>query len=56
MRASYETELRHVNEYIRDAEQSAKANPEDEAAQQYLMNAYEQKAMVYELAVDRSLP
>ncbi len=56
MRASYEKELRHVNEYIRDAEQSAKAHPEDEAAQQYLMNAYEQKAMVYELAVDRSLP
>jgi hypothetical protein len=56
MRASYEKELRHVNEYIRDAEQSAKAHPEDEEAQQYLMNAYEQKAMVYELATDRSLP
>ena len=56
MRASYEKELRHVNEYIRDAEKSAKAHPEDEEAQQYLMNAYEQKAMVYELAVDRSLP
>ena len=56
MRASYEKELRHVNEYIRDAEQSAKAHPEDEEAQEYLMNAYEQKAMVYELASDRTLP
>jgi hypothetical protein len=56
MRASYEKELKHVNEYIRDAEQSAKANPGDEEAQDYLMNAYEQKAMVYELAMDRSLP
>jgi len=56
MRASYESELRDVNEYIRDAEQSARANPGDEEAQDYLMNAYEQKAMVYELAMDRSLP
>jgi hypothetical protein len=56
MRASYEKELRHVNEYIRDAEQSAKAHPGDEEAQEYLMNAYEQKAMVYELASDRSMP
>ena len=56
VRASYENDLRHVNEYIRDAEQSAKAHPDDEEAQQYLMNAYEQKAMVYELAMDRSLP
>jgi hypothetical protein len=56
VRASYENNLRHVNEYIRDAEQSAKAHPDDEEAQQYLMNAYEQKAMVYELAMDRSLP
>lgn len=56
MRASYEKELKHVNEYIRDAEQSAKAHPDDEEAQEYLMNAYEQKAMVYQLAMDRSLP
>lgn len=45
-----------MNSYIRDAEQSARANPDDEEAQQYLMNAYEQKAMVYELAMDRSMP
>lgn len=56
MRAAYEENLRAVNAYIRDAEQSAHSNPNDEAAQQYLRNAYEQKAMVYEMALDRSLP
>jgi len=56
MRASYEANLRNVNAYIRDAEQSARANPNDEEAQQYLMNAYEQKAMVYDLALNRSQP
>ncbi len=56
MRATYEADLRSVNAYIRDAEQSAHSNPNDEVAQQYLQNAYEQKAMVYEMALDRSLP
>ena len=56
MRAAYETNLRSVNAYIRDAEQSAHNNPNDEVAQQYLMNAYEQRAMVYQMALDRSLP
>jgi hypothetical protein len=56
MLASYEDNLRNVNSYIRDAEESAKSNPNDEEAQRILMNAYEQKAMVYEMAVDRSLP
>jgi hypothetical protein len=56
MRAAYEANLRSVNAYIRDAEQSAHNDPNDEVAQQYLRNAYEQKAMVYEMALDRSLP
>jgi len=56
MRASYEANLRLVNAYIRDAEQSAHNDPNDEVAQQYLRNAYEQKAMVYQMALDRSLP
>jgi hypothetical protein len=56
MRSAYETNLRSVNAYIRDAEQSARSNPNDEVAQQYLISAYEQKAMVYEMALDRSLP
>jgi len=56
MRDAYEANLRTVNAYIRDAEQSAQSDPNDEVAQQYLRNAYEQKAMVYEMALDRSLP
>jgi len=56
MRAAYEENLRAVNAYIRDAEQSAHSDPNDEVAQQYLRNAYEQKTMVYEMALDRSLP
>jgi hypothetical protein len=56
MRASYEANLKTVNSYIQDAELSAKTNPNDEEAQQYLMNAYEQKAMVYDMALNRSQP
>ncbi len=56
MRASYAANLRDVNSYIRDAEESVKIDPNDEQAQKYLMDAYEQKAMVYEIAMDRSLP
>ncbi len=56
LRATYESNLRNVNAYIRDAEQSVKSDPNDEQAEQYLMDAYEQKAMVYEMALDRSLP
>jgi len=55
-RAAYESDLRAVDAYIRDAELSARNDPNDEIAQQYLMNAYEQRAMVYQMAMERSLP
>ena len=55
MKASYEDNLRSVNAYIRDAEQSVEQNPYDEEARQYLMEAYEQKAMLYDMALNRSL-
>jgi len=55
MRDVYEANLRDVNSYIRDAQESVKNNPNDEEAQQSLAYAYEQRAMVYEMAVDRSL-
>jgi len=55
LRQSFESDLRAVDSYIRDAEQSARNNPNDEIAQQHLMNAYEQRAMVYEMALDRNL-
>ncbi len=55
LRAGYASDLRAVDDYIRDAESSARNNPNDEIAQQYLTNAYEQRAMVYEIAMARSL-
>ena len=55
MRATYETNLKDVNAFIKDAEDSAKNNPGDEEAQQMLMEAYAQKNMIYEMAMDRSL-
>jgi hypothetical protein len=56
MRAEYATNLHNVNDYIRDAEESAQADPNDEEAQQSLMDAYDQRAMVYDMALDRSMP
>ena len=56
MQAAYASNLQSVNAYIRDAEESAQADPNDEEAQQIVMDAYEQRATVYEMALDRSLP
>jgi hypothetical protein len=56
MRAAYERNLKDVNDYIRDAQDSVNADPTDEEAQQALMDAYGQKSMIYEMALDRSLP
>ena len=56
LRAGYASNLQAVDAYIRDAESSARDNPNDEIAQQYLTNAYEQRAMVYEIGMVRSLP
>ncbi len=52
MRATYENELRSVNSYIRDARAYAEQNPGDEDARKHLMDAYEQKAMLYQMALD----
>jgi len=55
MKASYEANLNSVNAYIRDAELSVQQDPYDQEARQYLMEAYEQKAMLYDMALNRSL-
>ena len=52
--AKYKRNLEEANSYIRDAEQSIKADPNDVYSQQLLINAYEQKQMLYDLAVNRS--
>jgi len=56
VRAQYAEDLRHVNEYIRDEKGIVDANPNDEEARRSLMDAYQEKAMLFELAMDRSLP
>jgi len=53
--AEYTENLRHVNQYIQDAKNSIAANPNDEEARRSLMEAYQQKAMLFEFALDRSL-
>ena len=56
MQAQYRDSLRRANDYIRDAQQTVDANPNDEEARRSLMEAYEQKSMLFEMAMDRSLP
>jgi len=56
LRAQYEDNLRRVNQYIEDAKSDLAANPNDAEAHRSLLAAYQQKAMLFELALDRSLP
>jgi len=55
-KAQWEDHLRSANEYIRDAQSAVDENPNDEEARQALLDAYQQKAMLFEMATDRSLP
>jgi len=55
MQAQYTDNLRHVNEYIQDAKSVVADNPNDEEARRSLMDAYQEKAMLFDLAMDRSL-
>ncbi len=52
MRATYEDQLRAVNAYIAAAQAYLDQNPNDEDARQHLMEAYRQKALLYQLALD----
>ncbi|HSY93548.1 MAG TPA: anti-sigma factor [Candidatus Binatus sp.] len=56
LQAQYTDNLRHVNEYIQDAKGVVADNPNDEEARRSLMEAYQEKAMLFDLAMDRSLP
>ncbi|MGC2531659.1 MAG: hypothetical protein WA424_01855, partial [Candidatus Sulfotelmatobacter sp.] len=49
----YEENLRQVNDSIRDAQGVVDETPNDEDARRSLMDAYQQKAMLFELAMDR---
>src|SRR5262245_19532510 len=55
VRASYRADLDRANAFIRDAEQSVRNDPTDVYSQELLINAYEQKQTLYDLAVDRGM-
>lgn len=56
LQAQYTENLRRVNDYIRDAKNDLAAYPDDLEARRSLMEAYQEKALLFELALDRSLP
>jgi hypothetical protein len=56
LKTQYEENLRQVNQSIRDAQGAVDENPNDEDARRSLMDAYQQKSMLFEMAIDRSLP
>lgn len=56
VRQAYEDGLKEVNAYISDAQKAVNNDPNDDAAQQHLKAAYQQKAMLYAMATSRSLP
>lgn len=56
MRSEYEQNLRRVNDYIRDAESVVNENPNDVEARRALMDAYQQKSMLFEMAMEHLEP
>jgi len=55
LQEQYADNLRRVNQYIQDAKYVVDADPNDQEARRSLMEAYQEKAMLFELALDRSL-
>jgi predicted anti-sigma-YlaC factor YlaD len=53
MRATYESQLRAVNAHIWEVQAYLDRNPGDAEARQHLMDAYQQKALLYQIALDR---
>lgn len=53
MRATYENQLRAVNSEIRETQEYISQHPGDLDARQHLMEIYQQKAMLYQMALDR---
>lgn len=52
--AKFQADLDQANAFIEDAQESLQRDPNDFYMQQMLINAYEQKQMLYELAVDNN--
>jgi hypothetical protein len=56
MQTQFAENLRRVNESIRESQGVVDASPNDAEARRSLMDAYHQKSMLFEIAMDRSLP
>jgi hypothetical protein len=52
-RATYENQLKAVNADIQETQAYVNRNPRDMDARQHLMDAYQQKALLYQIALDR---
>lgn len=53
---AYDTGLKEANAYITDAQQAVNRDPQDAVAQQQLLEAYQQKETLYQMATARPLP
>jgi hypothetical protein len=53
MRATYENQLKAVNADIRETQAYVNQNPGESDARQHLMDTYQQKALLYQIALDR---
>jgi len=52
--ATYRENLDAVNAYIRDAKRTVQENPNDMGARDHLLRAYDEKALLYKMALARS--
>jgi hypothetical protein len=55
VRATYADNLRTVNSSILEAQQALQEDPGNDEARHFLMDAYQQRDMLYQLAMDRSV-
>jgi len=53
MRGQYEENLRRVNDSIRESQGAVDESPNDQDARRSLMDAYQQKAMLFEMAMNQ---
>lgn len=53
MRSTYQIQLRAVNAEIRETQEYIKRFPADADARQHLLEVYQQKALLYQMALDR---
>ncbi|MBV9609545.1 MAG: hypothetical protein JO187_08300, partial [Acidobacteria bacterium] len=53
--STYDENLKSVNSYIAAVRARLRDNPGDDQAREYLMRAYDQKAMLYAMAMERTV-